>query len=132
MWGKKTDVVISICNTSSKDTSKPRLKAGFGGWFSWTVYIETDPKEFVSEKIDHVVYYLHPTFAESTIAVTTPPFRLSSSGWGEFVIKLDVVLKDNKKRKRLSHHLTLLSGSDNGEQVLSNRTVHKLSIGDFK
>merc|ERR1719235_2308936 len=33
-----------------------------------------------------VEYELHPTFSPPTVAVTTAPFRLQRTGWGEFEV----------------------------------------------
>merc|ERR1719198_1708704 len=46
--------------------------------------------------IEKVVYKLHETFAENSIEVVEPPFRLTRTGWGLFKIRAEVHLRDGR------------------------------------
>lgn len=74
------------------------------GWWSWSVWLEGPKNEL--DRIDHVTYTLHPTFRVPvrTIRTRANGFRLDSSGWGEFNIKLDLMDKNGKSTTRF-HHL---------------------------
>jgi transcription initiation factor IIF auxiliary subunit len=73
-------------------------------WWNWSVWL--DGKDV--EKIEKVTWKLHPTFPQPERAVTDPgtKFRLDSAGWGGFVVKADVLLKDGTKTE-LEHELEL-------------------------
>ena len=63
----------------------------------WCVYIRSPlqqnkenslPKDL--SFIEKVVFALHPSFPRPTRVVTSPPFEVIESGWGEFVIGVQV------------------------------------------
>lgn len=68
--------------------------------WNWSVWLDGDSSDL--DAIDHVVYTLHPTFPVPIRHITNrrTGFKLDSSGWGEFEIHLDVVLKSGQIRKR--------------------------------
>jgi YEATS family/TIR domain len=74
------------------------------GWWSWSVWLDGSKSEL--DRIDYVIYTLHPTFRVPVRTVRTRAngFRLDSSGWGEFNIKLDLMYKNGKSATRF-HHL---------------------------
>ena len=47
------------------------------------------------ETIDKVWYHLHPTFPQPHILIDdrTNGFRLKGTGWGEFIVMMDIFLK---------------------------------------
>ncbi|MDQ3962112.1 MAG: hypothetical protein M3230_06470, partial [Thermoproteota archaeon] len=76
-------------------------------WFYWKIFIETEPPSLINQ-IQAVEYHLHPTFRLKDILITNKNtgFRLDAQGWGEFVIKMDVILNDNRSTT-ISHYLSL-------------------------
>lgn len=62
--------------------------------WSWNVWLEGPAVE--KNHVESVTYHLHPTFSNPVRRVTnkSSKFKLSSSGWGEFNIKAEVVLAD--------------------------------------
>src|SRR5918999_902824 len=76
-------------------------------WFYWKIFIETEPPSLINQ-IQAVEYHLHPTFRLKDILITNKNtgFRLDAQGWGEFVIKMDVILIDNRSTT-ISHYLSL-------------------------
>jgi transcription initiation factor IIF auxiliary subunit len=66
-------------------------------WYDWEIHIECEDKEFWNE-IRTVVYHLHPSFPISELQKKNKEdkFRLSSRGWGEFKIGVEMILRDNR------------------------------------
>lgn len=81
------------------------------------------PKELAD--IESVTYILHPTFSNPVRTMTNraQKFRLDSSGWGEFTIKIQIRRKDGRLVKR-SHALRLKSTqSESGRPPLKGPMV---------
>lgn len=80
------------------------------GWWNWSVWLEGPDQEL--DQVKHVVYTLHPTFIDpvQTVKSRRTNFKLASSGWGEFEIRLDIVGRDGKTSKR-THWLHLADKS---------------------
>ena len=76
------------------------------GWWNWSVWLDGPEDEL--DRIDHVVYTLHPTFIDpvQTVKNRRTNFKLKASGWGEFQIHLDIVGRDGKTSER-THSLRL-------------------------
>lgn len=72
----------------------------------WSVWIEGLDEEL--DEIEYVEYTLHPTFPRpiQRVANRRTKFRLSTSGWGEFKIYVEIKRKDGEVLK-LEHWLTL-------------------------
>ena len=120
-------VIIIIENTSERvadDTNDNSLT----DWFLWTVSIKSIPSNFLNY-IESVIYYLHPTFSQNVIKNDNREnnFLLASRGWGEFNIKVEIILKDQRKAI-LNHWLSL--EDENG--IKKNQTMIKLTYDDFK
>lgn len=73
-------------------------------WWKWSVWI--DDKDL--GEVERVTWKLHPTFPQPERVISDPSdkFKLDSAGWGAFVVKADVRLKDGTKRE-LEHELEL-------------------------
>jgi hypothetical protein len=76
------------------------------GWWNWSVWLEGPDEEI--KGVREVVYTLHPTFVDpvQTIRTRRNGFKLSSVGWGEFEIHVEIVGKDGKIARR-KHWLKL-------------------------
>ena len=124
---KDLSVIIIIENTSERVADDNDVNDNTG-WFLWTVSLKTIPSSF-SNYIESVIYYLHPTFNQNVIRSKDRDnnFLLVSRGWGEFNIKVEVILKD-QRRAILNHWLSL--EDENG--INKNQTAIKLSYDDFK
>jgi transcription initiation factor IIF auxiliary subunit len=87
-----------------------RIEQGFKyqgeDWWKWWIWIEGSEAEL--DQVDHVVYMLHPTFPNPvrTIKERSTKFRLETAGWGVFLIRAKVMLKQGKEIS-LSHQLVL-------------------------
>jgi predicted acylesterase/phospholipase RssA len=78
---------------------------GEKGW-NWSVWLEASDEEL--DKVDSVVYTLHPKFPDPvrTVEDRKTNFRLRSRSWGTFRIHAEVLLKDGS-RVRMKHELVL-------------------------
>jgi transcription initiation factor IIF auxiliary subunit len=96
-------------------------------WFYWKIFIETEPPSLINQ-IQAVEYHLHPTFRLKDILITNKNtgFRLEAQGWGEFVIKMDVILNDNRSTT-ISHYLSL----DDSASKEKKETVKIVNEKDF-
>ncbi len=109
-----------VADDSSNDNST--------AWFLWTISVKSVPVNFM-DYIESVIYYLHPTFSQNVIKSEDREsnFLLVSRGWGEFNIRVEIILKD-KRRALLNHWLSL--EDENG--ISKTQTTIKLKDGDFK
>jgi transcription initiation factor IIF auxiliary subunit len=75
-----------------------------GNWWRWSLWIEGSDDDL--DRIESVTYRLHPTFPEPIRTVTdrASKFQLRCSGWGIFLIPIQVRLKDGKTMS-LAHQL---------------------------
>jgi transcription initiation factor IIF auxiliary subunit len=75
-------------------------------WWEWAIWIE-GPEDELAE-VQEVTYKLHPTFRKPVRTVTdrASKFRLESEGWGGFVIRVKIELK-NEAVIKLNHELEL-------------------------
>ncbi len=109
-----------VADDSSNDNST--------AWFLWTISVKSIPVNFM-DYIESVIYYLHPTFSQNVIKVVDREsnFLLVSRGWGEFNIRVEIILKD-KRRALLNHWLSL--EDENGIKKIQTRV--NLKDNDFK
>ncbi|TMU57472.1 pYEATS domain-containing protein [Flagellimonas algicola] len=80
----------------------PKIK----DYYKWAIWIEPGTNEL--SEIESVEYLLHPTFKQRIHIITDPGtnFRLESHGWGEFLIEI-MIVKKNEEKIELTHWLTL-------------------------
>ncbi len=64
-------------------------------WWSWIAGSDAD-----LDRIDKVVWLLHPSFAQSRCVADdrATNFRLDASGWGTFLLRAQVQLKDGSQQ----------------------------------
>lgn len=73
-------------------------------WWKWSLWIGGSDEDL--DRIESVTYRLHPTFPQPvrTVIDRASKFQLRCSGWGVFLIPVEVRLKDGKKIQ-LAHQL---------------------------
>lgn len=73
-------------------------------WWKWSLWIEGSDEDL--DQIASVTYRLHPTFPEPIRTVTdrASKFQLRCSGWGIFLIPVEVRMKNGRKIQ-LAHQL---------------------------
>ncbi len=100
----------------SKYTIAQDFKYEGEDWWSWWIWIEGSAAYL--DKVDHVVYTLHPTFPKPVRIVRDrdSKFLIKAEGWGTFRIYAKVVLTDTNEID-LTHELSLKypDGSENVE-----------------
>ncbi|MHA2029740.1 MAG: pYEATS domain-containing protein [Candidatus Hodarchaeales archaeon] len=66
-------------------------------WYSWTISIQGTDKEI--GKIDQVTYILHKSFPNNRLVSKDPTnqFAMTFQGWGEFLVKAEILMKDKTK-----------------------------------
>ncbi|KAI4694084.1 uncharacterized protein J4E92_006003 [Alternaria infectoria] len=71
--------------------NKHRLirNAGDDNEHDWTFFVRTSRPDLIKE----VHIYLHPTFRRSHVIIRKPPYEYEARGWGTFVIRTEIVLK---------------------------------------
>jgi tetratricopeptide (TPR) repeat protein len=96
------DMDIRIVNTSKSIKDRK-------GWYNWEIHVEP---ENVWPQIDYVQYTLHPTFKDPIrkIEKREGGFKIQSSGWGQFNVKVQIALKNG--RTITKYHWLHLKGSD--------------------
>jgi transcription initiation factor IIF auxiliary subunit len=121
MISEDTLIKITAKNTSRRITSHSSEQE----LFAWSIFIETEPWSFRKE-IDKVTYHLHPTFLNKDVAITTERngFRLDAQGWGEFMIQIEIRLRDGRMTI-IPHYLSLFSDDKKKE---TTKTMYKLDF----
>jgi YEATS family/TIR domain len=128
----KTTASKSSAKKSSKATGKSRRTSSANkievkqsskycgnDWWEWSVWIEASTT--VLNSIEYVEYKLHPTFTDRIQRRTNrdEKFRLDSSGWGEFMIDIEVGQQDGSKFIT-RHWLTLEYPSESATRGLTS------------
>lgn len=98
---------IHLSNSSQPSEEQP-TRAEYQ-YYDWKVFVDEDAQ--VLESIDHVTYFLHPTFPNPVRTINDPStgFALETSGWGEFEIRARVQYKDGSTEST-SYKLDLSKG----------------------
>ena len=73
-------------------------------WWKWSVWIDGQDLN----NVEQVTWKLHPSFPQPERVISDPgsKFRLDTAGWGTFLVRADVKLKDGTNRE-LEHELEL-------------------------
>ena len=86
-------------------------------WYLWTIHIESKPMSIL-DNIDHVTYHLHSTFPNPNITINksdkNKTFQLKGRGWAEFIVVVDIFIKDSKYE--IEHYLKLDYGNHQTEK----------------
>lgn len=90
---------LRICNTTQYIRKNKN--------FDWTVYIDGD--DAALSMVKEVEYTLHPTFPDNIRSGEGANFEHSTSGWGEFNIKVKIIFKDYRKKTMYVDYWLILS-----------------------
>lgn len=99
----------------------------------WMCYLLTKSKVPIERIVQKVCFYLDPSYhPNDMIEVISPPFQITSRGYGEFQIKLMIFFREEVQLKpiQIYHHLKL-DDKYNGLQALGNETISELWTRDF-
>lgn len=101
------------------------------GWWQWSIWLDGPEQDL--DQIEYVEYRLHSTFPKPVRRITNrnTKFRLSTAGWGEFMIYMEIKPR-NRKALRREHWLQLEYPTGEGERAprrARERPVLFLSFG---
>ena len=110
-----------------------KQKAEYRGhnWWSWSVELDGPDEEL--DKVAYAQYTLHPTFPDPVqrVANRRTKFRLKSSGWGEFMLYVEVGYKSGKT-ERLEHWLELSMPEGDGPTERQTKNAPPRAGGDVQ
>lgn len=97
-------------------------------WWQWSIWLDGTEAEL--DRIDHVIYTLHPTFPTPVRRVEDRAtcFRLDSAGWGEFEVYAEIVMKDGTREPH-KHWLKLEYPTPPKRSAPSRRAEVKGELG---
>ncbi|MEM9545549.1 MAG: pYEATS domain-containing protein [Bacteroidota bacterium] len=118
---------------SVKQSSKPDTASE--NYWDWSVWIDASHEDL--NKINSVVYILHPTFKNRvrTIASRNTKFKLRSKGWGEFRIYIRIYFnEEGLEPLYLTHDLKLFQdySSSKSKVFISSQFMDKEKAKDLK
>lgn len=95
---------------------------GESSWWNWSVWVDGPSRTL--DKVESVTYTLHPTFKDPvhTVRERSDSFRLRASGWGEFMIEVEVRMKDGAIHT-MEHWLSLGAGETEEESVGTDESI---------
>ncbi len=77
----------------------------------WWIYLRPEGNIDISHFIKHVEFCLHDSFDPAVRKVTSPPYEVHESGWGEFDAIIKVYFQDSvEKMVEFFHPLRLFHG----------------------
>jgi len=90
----------------------------------WVVYVRGHNNEDLSYIIDRVVFNLHPSFKNPTRTISSFPFEVHESGWGEFEILIKIFFKEDVKESLdVFHNLKLYHTNPNASHSTKKPVV---------
>lgn len=107
---------MSITIQQGASETRPR-------WWQWSVWLQGDGNDL--ERVDHVVYHLHPTFPnpDRTVTDAASGFKLTASGWGTFTLGVEIHYRDGTSELR-QHPLDFgLAAPSKEQQELGPRSL---------
>ena len=79
----------------------------------WTLYVRGINGEDISYYLKKVEFKLHDSFDDPIRTITSPPFEVTETGWGEFAIQMKLFFVDQSEKPiSLTHSLTLFEHKD--------------------
>jgi YEATS domain-containing protein 4 len=70
----------------------------------WTLFLRGPNHEDLSPVISKVTFQLHQSFAQPTRELTTPPYRVTERGWGEFEAQIHIHWTDTTEMTTIINH----------------------------
>ncbi|KAG7354386.1 YEATS family protein [Nitzschia inconspicua] len=88
----------------------------------WTLFLRGPNHEDLSPAIAKVIFQLHPSFAQPTRELTTPPYKVTERGWGEFEAQIHIHWKDATEKTTIVNHTIKLYPPGTPPNVLPTDT----------
>lgn len=121
--------IIVVGNTSQFIKQQPPSDVTH----KWMCYLKTNSSVPIERLVKKVRFHLDSSYKPNeVIDVTSPPFKLTRRGYGEFSIKLLIFFKDEIQLKPVQiYHQLRLDTRLSGHQVLSNETITEVFTNNF-
>ena len=74
----------------------------------WTIYVRSPDGTDLSSLFEKVVFTLHPSCSQPVVTVTTSPFQVSQTGWGEFEASITFHFRDSCEKPITNTHILRL------------------------
>ncbi|KAG7351288.1 YEATS family protein [Nitzschia inconspicua] len=88
----------------------------------WTLFLRGPNHEDLGPAISKVIFQLHPSFAQPTRELTTPPYKVTERGWGEFEAQIHIHWKDATEKTTIVNHTIKLYPPGTPPNVLPTDT----------
>eukprot|EP00039_Didymoeca_costata_P019960 m.339535 g.339535 ORF g.339535 m.339535 type:complete len:218 (-) comp18854_c0_seq1:56-709(-) len=105
------------------NVATPLINSSTGHTHKWTVYLRSGVGKDLSPFISKVTFKLHESFTKPNRTLTSPPYEVTESGWGEFEVQIKVHLNDPSEQPIMMHHFLKLYESHSPEKVASPERV---------
>ncbi|XP_076069606.1 YEATS domain-containing protein 4 Gas41 isoform X2 [Oratosquilla oratoria] len=103
-----------------------------GHTHEWTVYVKPYHNEDMSTYVKKVHLKLHESFADQNRVLTSPPYEVTETGWGEFEIVIKIFFHDpNERPVTLYHILKLFQSGPSGAPSLPPGDNKKPLVSEF-
>jgi len=89
----------------------------------WTLYVRGPQDEDLSTFVEKIAFTLHPSFPDPVRVITTPPFEISETGWGEFEAGIRIFFRDNSEQPIDLFHQIRLYPPSTQPQLNSKKPV---------
>lgn len=111
--GRKKNVVIVkpiVYGNVARYFGKKREEDGHT--HSWSCYLRPFKNEDMSSYIKKVQFRLHESYPSPVRVLTSPPFEVHETGWGEFEIQIKIFFTDTTEKPVTLYHLLRLFQAD--------------------
>lgn len=79
-----------------------------GHTHQWTVYLKPYENEDMAMYVKKVHFKLHESYANPNRIMTSPPYEVTETGWGEFEVVIKVYFHDPTERPVTLYHILKL------------------------
>ncbi|KFD54014.1 hypothetical protein M514_05033 [Trichuris suis] len=104
-------VVKPIVYGSRSQVLPPNMKVA-DHTHAWKLYVKPYYDEDMSLYVRKVTFKLHESYAQPTRVVTSPPFEITETGWGEFEALIRLFFADPAERSVNIFHVIRLFNND--------------------
>ncbi|KAK2709684.1 hypothetical protein QYM36_013381 [Artemia franciscana] len=98
-----------VYGNTAKSFGKKREEDGHT--HQWTVYLKPFVNEDMSLYIKKVHFKLHESYANPNRIISSPPYEVTETGWGEFEIVIKIWFNDPNERPVTVYHILKLFAS---------------------
>ena len=123
----RTDNVTVACPFVYGSLSVPLPKKSLDtqATHRWTLFVRGPNDEDLTYFISKVAFSLHQSFAEPVRVITSPPFEVTATGWGEFEAGIRIFFKDPTEQPIDLQHVIKLYHPENTDKAVLKKPVMK-------